>query len=114
MTQTLTQRKKGWWKIWVIIAVIAIAIAIIGVLAYLGKIDLAPWNARYLGVFTWGSASWINATLLVTAFTVFGVLLAYIYYTYLRGNKVTTTLNNYTPQGQTIPASENNKETVVS
>jgi uncharacterized membrane protein YfcA len=113
MTQTITQRKKGWWKIWVVIAIIAVVIAVIGVLAYLGKIDLAPWNERYLGIFMWGSTSWINATIILLVCTAFGVLLTYIWYTYLRGNK--TTQNQYTPPGQTLSQpTQQGTETTVS
>lgn len=87
---TITQRKKGWWKIWVIIGLIAAVIAIVAVLAMFEIIDVQPWIEGYLGAFMWASESVINALILTVGFVVTGVLFCYLWYNYLRGQKTTT------------------------
>lgn len=115
---TTTQRKKGWWKIWAILIVAVALIAIIGVLAMLGILDLAPYEAAYLGVFMWASVASINAFLLTGGLLLGGVFIAYLWYNYLKGQQVKTAT---APQAGYAPTpaypstpQQNDTETVIS
>jgi hypothetical protein len=102
----ITQRKKGWWRFWVLIAIVAIIAAVVGVLAYLKNADgepyinLTPVDEGIKQGFTWAAESTFNYILLSIALIIVGIFFAWLYYTQLRGQKVTTSTptNNYVGQ----------------
>jgi ABC-type Fe3+ transport system permease subunit len=120
---TITQRKKGWWKIWVIIAIIVVALAIVMVLSNLTNadgnpyIDLAPVEEKYLGIYMWASMNSINASLVLVGSIVLGISLTWLYYNYLAGQKVTmnNTINpGYNPLPTTPSQPQTQTDTVIS
>lgn len=120
---TITQRKKGWWKIWLLIGIIVAVVAIVGILANLTDaegnpyIDLVPVEEKYLGVFMWASMSTVNALIVTVGLIISGIVLAWLYYNYLRGQKVTTNLQQavgYNPQPTTPTQPQKDTETVIS
>jgi len=119
---TLTQRKKGWWKIWLLIGVVVAVFAIIGVLAILPNadgnpyLDLTPVQNGYLSAFMWASDAVVNALILSVGFAALGGFFVWLYYNYLRGQKVTTQPQNagYNPQPTTPSQPQSGTETVIS
>ena len=120
---TITQRKKGWWKAWLLIGIIVAAVAVIFLLANLTNadgepyIDLVPVEEKYLGLFMWASMSTVNATILLVGAIILGIIIAWLYYNYLRGQKVTTNTpmtGGYNPMPTTPSQPQSGNETVIS
>jgi hypothetical protein len=112
---TTTQRKKGWWKIWVIIALVFAVIAV-GIALYYFGYDYISWvGVDLVAVKMWSAASWINAGLESTAFVFVGVFACWIWFMYLRGNKTVSNTLGYTPAGQSLSSTaKSDVETTVS
>ena len=108
--------------VYALIVAVIIVVVVVAVLSVLPNsdgnpyIDLEPASLAILGIFTWGGTALINAVLLGAGFTGFGLLLAYLYYNYLRGQKTTVmqTATGYNPQPVTPTAAPTNEETVIS
>jgi len=112
---TITQKKKLSKSAWLLIFIALIAVVAVIVLASLGIIDLSPAGNAYLTVFMWGSNDIVNALLLSAGLFMLGVLVYYAVTKYFIGNKVTTTMPAYMPQGQTVAAQpKSDSETVIS
>jgi hypothetical protein len=120
---TITQRKKGWWKILLVLIIAIVIIAGLGVASVLTDadgnpyFDPTPYGEGYLSIFRWASEAIFNAVFLTVLLLIGGILIAYLFYR-VRGQKVTTNTtnpNNYVPSGQTISQpSQSGTETVVS
>jgi predicted membrane protein len=112
---TITQKKKLSKGTWVLIFVLIAAVIAVAVLAVVGYISLAFLTDALVSVMTFGTASWINAVLILTGTFVLGILFYYVVINYFVGNKVTNTAPIYTPQGQALSnPQQSNKETVIS
>lgn len=121
--QTLTQRKKGWWKIWAVIIALIVIVAILAVASMLTDaegnpyFDAAPYADGYLSVFMWASAGITNAVILTVLMVGGGVFLAYLFYNYLRGQqtKQTAQTPGYNPPPTTpTQTGQSGTETVIS
>jgi hypothetical protein len=112
---TITQKRKLSKGTWVLLFVVIGAIFAVAVAAVLGYISLAFLTDALVSVMTFGTASWINAVLILTGTFVLGILFYYVVINYFVGNKVTNTAPIYTPQGQALSnPQQSNKETVIS
>lgn len=119
----ITQRKKGWWKILLVLIIAIVVIVGLAIASVLTDADgnpyfnPAPYGDAYLGAFMWASEAMFNAVFLTVVLLVGGILIAYLFYR-IRGQKVTTnaqTQNTYVPQGQTISQpNTSGTETTVS
>lgn len=114
---TLTTRKKGWWKVWLLIGVVAAIVIIIAALALIGFLDLTPADEMWRSVFMWGSDASINGAIIATGFTALGLLGGYLWYNYLRGQQTKTatpTYGGYNPVPTTPSNPQQDTETVIS
>lgn len=121
--QTITQRKKGWWKILLVLIIVIVVIVGLAIASILTDaegnpyFDPTPYGDAYLGVFMWASEAMFNAVFLTVVLIISGILIAYLFYR-MRGQKVTTNANTagtYVPNGQTISnPQQSGTETVVS
>jgi hypothetical protein len=112
----INQRKKGWWKIWIILAIIVGLITIGIVLYYLGY-DYISWVGTYLINFKmWGATGWMYAGFESLIWVALGIGLSYLYYWYLKGQTVknVNTGTGYNPVPTTPSQSNSGTDTVIS
>jgi hypothetical protein len=117
---TITQKKKGWWKIWLLLAIIA-ALIIVAVILYYVGIDYISWIGYSLrDAKRWASESWVSAGIESLVWVSAGGGFVWLYYNYLRGQKVTNVAGTNVGSGYapapTYPTAQPNqdKETTIS
>lgn len=115
---TITQRKKGWWKIWLLLGIIAVLFAV-GIILYYVGYDYISWMGTGLvGAKMWGASAWFNGALESMVWVGIGMVLVYLYYGYLRGQQVknvaTGAVGGYNPIPTTPSQPNQGQETVIS
>lgn len=112
---TITQKRKLSKSAWALVLIALIAVIAIVVCAFLGIIDLSPVATGFLSIYMWASTDILNAVLITVGWVAVGVLGYYVIIKYFIGNKVTTSMPTYTPQGQTLSnPQQQGSETVIS
>lgn len=113
---TITQRKKGWWRVWVLVAVL-FALVITGVVLFYVGYDYISWiGVSLVGAKAWASGDWVNAAIESAVWVLIGTLIVYLYY-YQRGQKTTGANSGYgyVPQGQQLSnPQQKDTETVIN
>lgn len=113
---TITQKKKlskGTWALIIILLAAIVAVAVLAVIGYISLAFLADW---LVGTMMFGSAGWVNATLVLVTPFILGLLLYYIAVKYFIGNKVTNTgvQQGYSPTPVYPSQTQKDTETVIS
>jgi hypothetical protein len=112
---TITQKRKLSKSGWLLIILAFAAVIGVVVCAALGVIDLSWLGTGFLGIYVTASQDLILAILLTVGWIALGILGYYVLIKYFIGNKVTTTMPTYTPQGQTLSnPQQQGQETVIS
>jgi len=113
---TTTQRKKLSIGTKVFLGFLIVSVIIIIVCATIGIIDLSWAGNGFLGLYVAVSQDLVLAVLLSFGWISLGMLLIYAYFTYIRGNKVTTTAQSqgYNPIPTTPAQTQKDTETVIS
>jgi hypothetical protein len=112
---TITQKKKMSKGTWALIILVLVSVIVVAVLAAIGYISLAFLGDALVSVMTFGTGSWINATLILAGAFCLGLVFYYVVINYFVGQKVTNTLPTSTPQGQALSTpQQSGKETVIS
>jgi hypothetical protein len=114
---TLTQRKKGWWKVWVLLAIL-VTVIITGVILFFVGYDYISWiGVSLVGAKNWASSGWVSAAIESTTWVLIGMGIIYLYY-YQRGQKTTVapgqTGTGYAPTPAYPSQSQKDTETVIS
>lgn len=99
---TITQKRKLSKSAWFLIILFFVVFIAVVITATIGIIDLSWLAAGFLGIYVAVSTDLVLAILLTVGEIAFGVFLCYIGYRYFIGQKVTTTMPTYMPQGQTL------------
>ena len=115
---TITQRKKLSKGSWALIALVIVSIIVIATLGIIGIIDLTFIGSWLISVMAFGMSGWVNAILVLVAPFAVGLLVCYVLYNYIVGQKVTNTgvaSSGYAPAPSypSTPASSG-KETTIS
>jgi hypothetical protein len=112
---TITQKKKLSKSAYVLLGLGVVAIIAIIILATIGILDLSPVANFILSIYVAASENIVLAILIPVGVFVLGALTWYAVTKYFIGQKVTTAMQTYTPQGQTLSApAKTDTETVIS
>ena len=100
-----------------LIALLVVSVIILAVLHIAGLIDLSFVGEGFMGMLIWASTDTMNGALLFAGVFTGGILVCYVFMTYLIGTKIpmTTQYPQYMPGGTTVSnPQQTNDETVVS
>jgi hypothetical protein len=112
---TIIQKTKKPMFTWIVIILALVIVGLLAGLHFFGIIDLSFLAVWFLGLFMWASVDIVNGLIVTTGIFLLGAATYYIAVKYFIGQKITSPLNTYTPQGQTISQpQQSNSETVVS
>jgi len=115
---TTTQKKKLSKGTWALIFILIAALITVVVLAAVGYISLQFIADGINGFMTFGSAGWMEGTIVLVLPFLGGILLFYIVKTYFIGNTVkgvnTGSGMGYNPQPTAPSATQKDTETVIS